>query len=117
MSRKTLMFIIGFIEAMILFFQQQFGLEIDVTVIVAALTNVSAYILFRAKHDLNKLRKEKRRFRDKKFWIAFVSAVIVPIISQLGINIPFLSHEAIIGVLTAIMAGVFGKDYVKAKET
>lgn len=117
MSRKTIMVIFGILEAVLLFMQQIFGLEIDVTVIIAAMSNIMLYVLFRAKHDLNKLRIQSGRFKDKKFWITFISAVLIPLMDQLGINIPFLSPEAIIGILTAIMTALFGKDHIKNKET
>lgn len=111
MSRKTIMAILGVIGAILVFFQQQFGLAIDATAIVGGLTAIVLYILFEAKLDLARIGEQVHqvgRFKDPKFWLAFASVLLIALQNAFGWNLPI---EAIIAVLTVIMSILFGKDF------
>ena len=113
MSRKTIMAILGVIGAILVFFQQQFGLTLDATAIVGGLTAIVLYVLFEAKLDLKRIVGQVGKFKDPKFWLAFISALLVALQSAFGWNLPI---EAIVSVLTVIMSILFAKDFAKAKQ-
>ena len=48
MSRKTIITVLGFITAILVFLKAQFGLDIEVTGFIAALGVVLTYLLFQA---------------------------------------------------------------------
>ena len=111
MSRKTIMAVLGVIGAILVFLQQQFGLTLDATAIVGGLTAIVLYILFEAKLDAKRIGMQLGRFKDPKFWLAFVSALLVALQNAFGWNLPI---EAIVSVLTVVMSILFGKDFAKA---
>jgi len=112
MSRKTLLAVFAVIGTVLAFFQQQFGLTLDVTAIVGGLTVIVLYILFEAKLDFKRITGQVGKFKDPKFWLAFASAVLVGLQNAFGWNLP---TEAIVAVLTVIMSILFGKDFAKAR--
>ena len=112
MSRKTIMAILAVIGAVITFFAEEFGLSINPTAVVAGMTALVLYVLFEAKLDLKKLGAQAGRFKDPKFWLAFLSAVLVAVNESFGLNLPI---EAIVSVLTLVMSTLFGVEFQKAK--
>ena len=108
MSRKTILGIIGVIGAILTVFADQFGLAIDATAAIAGLTAVTLYILFEAKIDLKRIGDQAAKFKDPKFWLALVSALLVALSEGFGWNIPV---ETIVSVLTLLMSILFGKSY------
>ena len=104
MSRKTLLAVLGVISVVLTFLQEQFGLSMDVPGVMGGLTVVMLYILFEAKEDIKRIAPQVGRFKDPKFWIAFVAVLLGSLNEQLGLNLPV---EAIVSVLTLIMAVLF----------
>jgi len=70
------------------------------------------YVLFEAKLDLKKLSMQIGRFKDPKFILAFISAILVAISEAFGLELPV---EAIVAVLTVIMGVLFKAEFSKAK--
>jgi len=112
MSRKTILAIIAVFGAALTVFQQQLGLSIDPTAVVAGLTAIVLYGLFEAKLDIKRIGGQSGKFKDPKFWIAFVSPILVAINESFGLNIPV---EVIITVLTMILSALFGASFKQAK--
>ena len=108
-SRKTFLAIIGLLTAIAAFFQEQFGLTIDSTAVIGGLGIITLYLLFEAKLDFKRMVDQAGKFKDPKFWIAFVTAII-PAIEAFGVNLP---TETIVSVLTIVMSILFGKDFKK----
>lgn len=114
MSRKTLVAVLGVLAAALAFFKEQFGLGMDVTAVLGGLTAVVLYILFEAKLDLKKLRAQAGRWKDPKFWLATAAVILAALNKELGLNLP---GEAIIAVLTVIMAVLFGAKFKAVKRS
>ena len=112
MSRKTILAIIAVFGAALTVFQQQLGLSIDPTAVVAGLTAIVLYGLFEAKLDLKRLTTQAGKFKDPKFWIAFISPILVAVNEGFGLNIPI---EVIVTILTMILSALFGASFKKAK--
>lgn len=110
MSRKTIMAVLGVIGAIITFFSEEFGLSINPVAVVAGLTAVVLYILFEGKLDLKRISSQMGKFKDPKFYLALVSAVLVAIEEGFGWGIP---TEAVVSVLTILMTALFGVDFKK----
>lgn len=110
MSRKTITAVLAVIGAVITFFAEEFGLSINPVAVVAGMTAVVLYVLFEAKLDLKKLEAQIGRFKDPKFWLAFLSAMLVAANEAFALNLPI---EAIVSVLTVIMATLFGVEFKK----
>ena len=104
MSRKTLMAVIAIIGVILTFFKDQFGLNIDVTSILAGISAILLYILWEAKNDLKKLATQPKKWKDLKFWITFISVVLAAINQNFGTGIPV---ELIISGLTVIVGFLF----------
>jgi len=108
-SRKTFLAVIGLLTVIAAFFQQQFGLTIDSTAVIGGLGVIVLYLLLEAKLDFKRIVSQADRFKDPKFWIAFVTALI-PAIEAFGVNLP---AETIVSALTILMSILFGKDFKK----
>jgi len=114
MSRKTILAIIAVFGAALTVFQQQLGLSIDPTAVVAGLTAIVLYGLFEAKLDIKRITSQSGKFKDPKFWIAFISPILVAANESFGINLPI---EVIVTVLTMILSALFGASFKKAKSS
>lgn len=116
MSRKTITAILSVIGAILIFFNQEFGLGLNATAIVAGLTAAVLYIFFEAKLDFKRIlgliNQQSDKWKDPKFWLAFLSAVLIAASESFGLNLPV---EAIVSVLTVIMSVLFGVEFNKAK--
>lgn len=110
MSRKTLLGIIAVLGAILTVFKEQFGLAIDATAVVGGMTVILLYILFEAKIDFKRVAGQVHKFRDPKFWLALISALLVAVNASFGLNLPV---EAILAVLGIIMSFLFGVDSKK----
>jgi len=113
MSRKTLMAILGILGAILAFFQQQFGLSLDSTALMGAAGLILAYVFFEAKLDFKRIQKGVAKFKDPKFWLALLSAILVAINEAFGWNLPI---EIILTVISFILSILFGKDFIQAKK-
>ena len=104
MSRKSIFAVLG---VLLVFLKEQFGLAIDVT----AFLGIVLYLLFEAKLDLKRIVEQAGRFKDPKFWLALVTTLIPVINAEFGLNLPV---DAIISVLSIILALLFGSAFKKA---
>ena len=104
MSRKSIVAILGVI---LIFLKEQFGLALDAT----AFIGVILYLLFEAKLDAKRIASQLGRFKDPKFYVALVTAVIPALNAEFGWNLPL---DVILIVLNLLLAILFGKDYKNA---
>ncbi len=111
MSRKTIIAVLGFLTAILVFLKAQFGLDVEVTGFVAAIGVVVTYLLFQAKMDIRKIGRQFDKFKSKKFYLALASTLVPAINTALGLNIPV---EIVVGVMGFIMTLIFGKEFKKA---
>jgi len=105
MSRKFLLTFIAVLGAILGVIGSTFGLTLNGAAAAAGLGAVLLYVFFEAKADRDRLRAQVGRWKDPKFYLALVSAVLAELAQQ-GVELP-VSPEIIIGVLTAIMAVLF----------
>jgi uncharacterized membrane protein len=93
-------------------FQEQLGLSINPTAVAAGVGSVLTYIFFEAKLDLKVLTSQPSKWKDPKFWLTVISAVLAGIEVTFHIGIPV---EAIVSVLTVIVGVLFGAQLKKPK--
>jgi hypothetical protein len=98
MSRKTIIAILGVV---LVFLKEQFGLALDVT----AFLGIVLYLLFESKLDARRIISQVGRFKDPKFWLALVTAILPVLNTEFGWNLPI---EAIVSVLSVLLAVIFG---------
>lgn len=110
MSRKTIGFVVSIIATILTAFQKQFGLNIDPLAVAAGVGAVLTYIFFEAKLDLRILATQPDKWKDPKFWITVVSAVLAAIEATFALGIPV---ESIIAVLTMIVGYLFRVQFKK----
>jgi len=111
MSRKTFLAIVSVFGALITVFADKFGLTLDPVQMVAAITAIGLYILFESKLDYKTMTQQKDRWKDPKFYLAFLSAVLVALNTSFAMNLPV---EVIVGAATALMALLFKKEFKNA---
>lgn len=111
MSRKTILAILGVVTAIGGFFAREFGLALTPAVFLG-LGAVILYVLFEGKADIHRFTSQVSKFKDPKFWLAFVSALLAALV-EAGIVLP-IAPEVIISILTVLMSVLFGVE--KAKE-
>lgn len=111
MSRKTITAAIGIIGAVLAFFSEQFGLSINPVAVMAGLASIVTYVLLEGKLDIKRVGSQLGKFKDPKFWLAFISAIIVAASETFGLALPV---EAIVAVLTVIMGVLFKVEFKKA---
>lgn len=104
MSRKTIGFVVAIIGAILLAFQEQFGLSFNPTAVAAGIGAVLTYIFFEAKLDLSALKNQPGKWEDPKWIVTIISAILAAIEANFQLGIPV---EAVIGILTAIVAILF----------
>jgi len=104
-SRKTIGFVVAIIAAILTVFQKEFGISLDPVAISAGIGAVLTYVFFEAKLDLKVLTAQPGKWKDLKFWITVISAVLVAIESTAHLGIPV---ESIVAVLTLIVGLLFG---------
>jgi len=113
MSRKSLMSVLAVIGTVLAFFSEQFGLTLDSMSVLAGVTAILCYVLFEAKSDIKRIGSQIGKFKDPKFIIAFISAILVAVSETFGLELPV---EAIVAVLTVIMGILFKAEFNKAKK-
>lgn len=111
-SRKTLGFIGALIAGILTAFQKQFGISLDPVAVGAGITAVLTYIFFEAKLDLTALTKQPSKWRDPKFWITVVSAVLAAVEATFNVGMPV---EFIVGSLTTFVGILFGAKFKKSR--
>ena len=104
MSRKTIGFVVAIVGAVLLAFQEQFGLSFNPTAVAAGLGAILTYVFLEAKLDLQALAAQPQKWVDPKFWITIVSALLAAIEANWQLGIPV---ETINTVLTALVAILF----------
>jgi len=112
MSRKTLMFVLGLLGAFLTFLQSQFGLAIDTTAVIGGLTIVGLYIFAEAKLDIQRVGQQVAKFKDPKFWLAFVIAILTYLNTSLGWDLPIEVIQTFLGL---VLAWLFRSAYKKVK--
>jgi hypothetical protein len=105
MSRKTILTVVAVLGAILGVIGTAFGLTLNGPAAAAGLGAVLLYVFFEAKADKDRIRAQAGRFKDPKFWLALVSALLASLV-QSGVVLP-VSPEIIIAVLTAIMGVLF----------
>lgn len=113
MSRKTIMFVLVLLGAVLAFVKTQFGLTVDTIAIIGGLTVISLYIFGEAKLDIQRVGQQAAKFKDPKFWVAFIVAILTAL-SENGVNLP-IPIETIQTILGFILALLFGTAYKKTK--
>ena len=114
MSRKTLTAALGIIGAVLAFFSEQFGLSINPIKVMAGLSAITLYLLWEGKLDIRRVGSQIGKFKDPKFWLAFISAILVAASEAFGLALPV---EAIVAVLTVIMGVLFKAEFKKIETT
>jgi len=104
MTRKFLLVLVAVIGAALTFLKGQFGLAIDPTAVVGAVTLIGVYIFNEAKADIGRMAAQAHKWADPKFLATFLGAVVTPAAEALGLNLP---TEIIQGILAAIVALLF----------
>jgi uncharacterized membrane protein len=101
MSRKTLLTVVAVLGAIL----SAFGF-VNAGPAVGGMAAVAVYVLFEAKADIAAVKAQVGRFKDPKFWITAVSAIIAALQSS-GVTLP-IDSNIIISVLTVIVGILFG---------
>jgi hypothetical protein len=104
-SRKTLLLILAFVGAVLGVVAKAFGLALDPVALMAGLGSIVAYVGLEAKADRDRLRAQKGKWTDPKFWTELVAAVVAAL-GTAGVVLP-IPPEMIVGILTAIIAILF----------
>jgi uncharacterized membrane protein len=105
MSRKSLTTVLAVVAAILGVFGTTFGLTLDSAAIMAAVGAILVYVFFEGKADIRKISDASTKFKDPKFWITIVSAIIGALGSA-GLQLP-ISPEVIISILTVIVGILF----------
>ncbi len=105
MSRKWIFTVLAVLGAVGAVVSTEFGLTVQLGAVVAGLAAVLVYVFGEAKADLDKLAAQVDKWKDPKFWITLLSAVIAAL-GQAGVVLP-ISPEMIIAILTAIVGILF----------
>jgi len=113
MSRKTIAVFVAVIGAILGVLVTTFGLSIDATVLATGLAAVLVWVFGEAKADLAKIGAQVGRFKDPKFWLMIINAIITAL-GTAGVIPPVLA-ESIIAVLTLIIGVLFKTDLRLAK--
>jgi membrane associated rhomboid family serine protease len=107
MSRKTILTVTAVIGAILVVITKTFGLALNAMGFVVGLTAVLLYVFLEGKADIKKLSDQATKWKDPKFWLTVISAVLGALATS-GVPLP-VSPEIIIAVLTAIVGVLFGK--------
>jgi len=113
-SRKTLVAVLGIIGAVLVFLKGTFGLDLDAAAITTALGVILTYVLFEAKLDSAKIGPQLGKFKDPKFWVTLIAAILTALNGAFGWSLPIETINAILGV---ILAALFGWAFKKSATT
>jgi len=103
MKRKSIMAFLAVLGAILVFSKEQFGLGIDAAGITTGLGVIVLYILFEAKRDIEAIQQQAAKWRDPKFWLAFIAALLTAVNSAFGLNIPVDVVNVIVGFILSIL--------------
>jgi hypothetical protein len=101
MSRKTILTVIAVLGAI----AAALSLSPQSGAAIAGLGAILVYVFFEAKADKERLAAQAAKFKDPKFWITIISAILAAL-QTAGVTLP-ISAETIIAVLTAIVGILF----------
>jgi len=101
MSRKTLLMVFTILGAIVAWI----GLSPQASAAIVGLGAVVVYISFEAKADIIAQAAQQAKWKDPKFWITGVSAILATLQTS-GITLP-IDSSIIIAVLTAIVGILF----------
>jgi len=104
-SRKTLTAILGIIGAILVFLKGTFGLDLDAAAVTTGLGVILTYVLFEAKLDLAKIGAQRDKWKDPKFWVTLISAILTSAAAGFGWNLPIETINAVLGVILAVLFG------------
>ena len=107
--RKAILAVIAILQAVLVFFQKEFGLSIDAAAVGAAAAAVVVYIFGEARNDFERIKKglfQERKWADPAFWGALLSAVLPVINETFGLNLPV---ETIVSIVVFILGIIFAK--------
>jgi len=116
MSRKTVMFIVAIVGALLTWATGIFGLSISATAVVGGMTAVVVYIFGEMKNDIARVKKkiyQGEKWRDPAFWTSLVAAFLPVVNTYLKLNIPV---ETVVSILTVILAFIFGKRQISLND-
>lgn len=100
-SRKWIMGAIGFIATVLSVIFEQAGVtSVDWEAISATLLQVVVYAWNQAPRDVQRI-KQFGKFKDPKFWISLVNAIVAWLSQFLGINLP-------VGVISMAVSLIVG---------
>jgi len=108
MSRKTILFIIAIIGAIIGFFGDQFGVALSGTAVAGGLTAIVVYLFGEMKNDIARVKNgiiQEKKWKDPAFWTALVASLLPVINTNLNLNLPV---DTIVATLSGILAFIFG---------
>jgi len=111
-GKQVVMMLVGVVTAVIVFFKDTFGLEIDPAVVLTGIGPAAAYIFGQLKNDLSRLKAGlyvDRRFADPKFWAALIAAILPVIAETFGIELSASIAAGIAGTIMSILGGLFWK--------
>ena len=100
MSRKTLLTVFAVLGAI----AAAIGLG-SAGPALGGLAAIVVYVLFEAKADIAAVKAQSGRFKDPKFLITLVSAVLAALASS-GVTLP-IDSNVIVAILTAIVGILF----------
>lgn len=112
MSRKTIGFVVAILGAILVAFQEQFGLSFDPVAVSVGIGAVLTYIFFEAKLDLKALASQPGKWKDPKFLVTILSVLLTAVESTFQVGIPVAE---IVSVLTIFMGFLFKVQFNKPK--
>jgi hypothetical protein len=101
MSRKTLLAVFAVLGAIV----GALALSPQAGAAITGLGLIVVYITFEAKADIAAQKAQVAKFKDPKFWITVISAVIASLQTS-GVNLP-IDSSIITGVLAVILGFLF----------
>lgn len=113
MSRKTFFTVAAVLGAVFGGLATVFGLSIDGTTLALGITGVLVYVFGEGKADFAKIGTQIARFKDPKFWLTFITAVVT-LLGVSGVLTPVVA-DSIIAFLTLIVGALFKQDPRLAK--
>ena len=111
MSRKTIGFIVAILGAILDAFQEQFGLNFNPAQVAAGIGAVLTYIFFEAKLDLRALTTQPEKWKDPKFWLTVLSALLAAVEQTFQLGIPVTE---VIAILTMVVGILFKVQFNKS---
>ena len=103
MSRKTIGFIVAIVGAILVAFQEQFGLSLNPAQVAVGIGAILTYIFFEAKLDLKALASQPGKWKDPKFWLTVLSALLMAIEQTFQLGIPVTEVVAVLTMIVSIL--------------